>query len=59
VFLLAENGRALLMVRGAPVLMVRPDPGVVERELVAGGLACPACGGELRLDFPPEAGHLG
>jgi Domain of unknown function (DUF6431) len=36
------------MVRGAPVLMVGPDPGVVERELVAGGLACPACGGELR-----------
>jgi Domain of unknown function (DUF6431) len=36
------------MVRGAPVLMVGPDPGVVERELVAGGLACPACGGQLR-----------
>ncbi len=30
------------------MLMVGPDPGVVERELVAGGLACPVCAGELR-----------
>jgi hypothetical protein len=36
------------MVRGAPVLMVGPDPAVVERELTAGGLSCPACSGELR-----------
>ncbi len=36
------------MVRGAPVLMVGPDPGVVERELTAGELSCPACCGELR-----------
>jgi len=36
------------MVRGAPVLMVGPDPGVVERELTAGELSCPACSGELR-----------
>lgn len=36
------------MVQGAPVLMVGSDEGEVERELVAGGLACPACGGMLR-----------
>jgi hypothetical protein len=28
--------------------MVGPDSDVVERELVAGGLDCPGCGGELR-----------
>lgn len=36
------------MVQGAPVLMVGSDEGEVERELVAGGLACAACGGMLR-----------
>jgi Domain of unknown function (DUF6431) len=29
------------------VLIVGPDPGVVERRLLAGELACPACGGGL------------
>ena len=36
------------MVQGAPVLMVGSDEGEVERELAAGGLACPACRGVLR-----------
>lgn len=36
------------MVQEAPVLMVGIDDGEVERELVAGGLACPACRGRLR-----------
>lgn len=45
--LLAERGRPS---EGcvAPVLMVRPEPGEVERELVAGELHCPDCDGELR-----------
>jgi hypothetical protein len=39
----------LLMVRGAPVLMVDSDPGRVELVLGAGELACPSpgCGGVL------------
>lgn len=36
------------MVQGAPVLMVGIDEGEVERDLVAGGLVCPACEGRLR-----------
>ena len=36
------------MVQGAPVLMVGTDVGEVERDLVAGGLVCPACLGRLR-----------
>lgn len=36
------------MVQGAPVLMVGSDEGEVERELVAGGLACPECRSRLR-----------
>jgi len=38
------EGRALLMVRGAPVLMVETDPVRVELALRAGELACPRCG---------------
>jgi hypothetical protein len=41
------EGRALLMVRGAPVLMVETDPVRVELALRAGELACPRCGGVL------------
>ena len=42
-------GRALLVVRGAPVLMVGTDPDRVELALAAGELACPGlgCGGVL------------
>jgi hypothetical protein len=40
-------GRALLMVRGAPVLMVETDLGRVEQALAAGELACPGCAGVL------------
>jgi hypothetical protein len=42
-------GRALLVVRGAPVLMVETDPDRVELALAAGELACPdpGCGGVL------------
>jgi Homeodomain-like domain len=40
-------GRALLMVRGAPVLMVEADPVRVEQALAAGELDCPGCGGVL------------
>lgn len=36
------------MVQGAPVLMVGSDEGEVERDLVAGGLVCPACRERLR-----------
>src|SRR6266511_4190488 len=46
---LVAEGRALLMVRGAPVLMVGTDPDRVELALAAGELACPrpGCGGVL------------
>src|SRR5216117_3137512 len=46
---LVAEGRALLVVRGAPVLMVGTDPDRVELALVAGELACPrpGCGGVL------------
>jgi Homeodomain-like domain len=37
----------LLVVRGAPVLMVEADPARVEQALAAGELACPGCGGVL------------
>jgi hypothetical protein len=37
----------LLVVRGAPVLMVEADPAGVEQALAAGELACPGCGGVL------------
>jgi hypothetical protein len=46
--LAGERKGAAWLVRGAPVLMVEPDPGRVERALVAGELACPRCKGELR-----------
>ena len=36
------------MVQVAPMVMVESDAGEVERELVAGGLVCPACGARLR-----------
>lgn len=36
------------MVQDAPLLMVGTDEGEVERDLVAGGLVCPTCGGRLR-----------
>jgi hypothetical protein len=36
------------MVQVAPMLMVGSDAGEVERDLVAGGLVCPACGARLR-----------
>ncbi len=46
---LVAEGRAWLMVRGAPVLMVGTDPDRVELALAAGELACPrpGCGGVL------------
>src|SRR6266511_1750624 len=46
---LVAEGRALLMVRGAPVVMVDSDPDRVELALAAGELACarPGCGGVL------------
>jgi hypothetical protein len=37
----------LLVVRGAPVLMVEADPARVEQMLAVGELACPGCGGVL------------
>jgi Domain of unknown function (DUF6431) len=37
----------LLVVRGAPVLMVEAEPVRVEQALAVGGLACPGCGGVL------------
>lgn len=43
---LARGGPSL-MVQDAPVLMVGIDEGEVERELVGGGLVCPACRGVL------------
>lgn len=36
------------MVQDAPVLMVGINDGEVERDLVGGGLVCPACRGVLR-----------
>jgi hypothetical protein len=36
------------MVQDAPMVMVGSDDGEVERELVAGGLVCPACRARLR-----------
>lgn len=36
------------MVQVAPMVMVGSDENEVERELVVGGLVCPACGGRLR-----------
>lgn len=42
-----QLGRALLVVRGAPVLMVEADPARVEQALATGELACPGCGGVL------------
>lgn len=36
------------MVQVAPMVMVGSDDGEVERDLLAGGLVCPACGARLR-----------